>query len=114
MCGKILVWLPMKGMISFILLLVRHAFRGDEFLVVFFQTGAGLAQKKCGRGTGWDSLRGGCGLEVCEVGAGKISPTPAGRVSILRMRGGSRQKFVTRAGLYCRNTAALEKLSAGE
>ena len=77
MCGKILVWLPMKGMISFILLLVRHAFRGDEFLVVFFQTGAGLAQKKCGRGMGWDGQRGGCGLEVCEAGAGKISPTPA-------------------------------------
>jgi len=27
MCGKILVWLPMKGMISLIL--------GDEFLAVF-------------------------------------------------------------------------------
>jgi len=36
MCGKILVWLPMKGMISLILLL-RHVFRGDEFLVVFFR-----------------------------------------------------------------------------
>ena len=35
MCGNILVWLPMKGMISLILLLVRHVFRGDEFLVVF-------------------------------------------------------------------------------
>jgi len=35
MCGKILVWLPMKGMISLILLLVRHVFRGDEFLAVF-------------------------------------------------------------------------------
>jgi len=44
-CGKFLVWLPMKGMISWIWLLVRHVFRCDEFLVVF-QTGAGLAQKK--------------------------------------------------------------------
>jgi len=35
MCGKVLVRLPMKGMISFILLLVRHVFRGDTFLVVF-------------------------------------------------------------------------------
>jgi len=32
----------------------------------------------------------------------------------LRMRGGSRQKILTRAGLYCRNTAALDKLSAGQ
>jgi len=24
-----------------------------------------LRQKKCGAGTGWDGLRGGCGLEVC-------------------------------------------------
>jgi len=106
MCGKILVWLPMKGMISLILLLVTHAFRGDEFLVVFFRQARDWHRKS---GTGWDSLWGGCGLEVCEVGAGKIFPTPAGRVSILRMRGGSRQKFLTRAGLYCRNTAALEK-----
>jgi len=100
-------------MISLILLLVRHVFRGDEFLVAF-QTGAGLAQKKWGRGTGWDSLWGGCGLEVCEADAGKISPTPAGRAEILRMWGGSRQKFLTRARLYCGKTAALEKLSAGQ
>ena len=113
MCGKILVWLPMKGMISLILLLVTHAFRGDEFLVVFFRQARDWHRKS---GTGWDSLWGGCGLEVCEVGAGKIFPTPAGRVSILRMRGGSRQKFLTRAGLYCRNTdtAVLEKWSAGQ
>jgi len=37
MCGKILVWLPMKRMISLIFLLVRHVFTGDEFLVVFFR-----------------------------------------------------------------------------
>jgi len=67
-CGKFLVWLPMKGMISLILLLVRHVFRGDELLVVF--------SDRRGIGTGWDGVRG--GIEVCEVGAGKISPTPAG------------------------------------
>ena len=39
-----------------------------------------MAQKKCGRGMGGDGLPGGCGLEVCEAGAGKISPTPARRV----------------------------------
>ena len=64
----------MKGMISLILLLVRHVFRGDEFLVVF--SGAGWHRKSAGGA--WDGLRG--GLEVCEVGAGKISPTPAGLV----------------------------------
>jgi len=37
-----------------------------------------LRSKKCGAGAGWDGLRGGCGLEVCGVGAGKISQTPAG------------------------------------
>jgi len=41
----------MIGMISLILLLVRHVFRGDEFLVVFSDR-RGLAQKKCGRGMG--------------------------------------------------------------
>ena len=76
MCGKFLVWLPMKGMISLILLLVRHVVRGDEFLVVF----SDRRRIGTGRGTGWDGLRGGCGLGVCEAGAGKISPTPAGRV----------------------------------
>jgi len=30
-------WLPMKGMISLILLLVGHVFRGYKFLVVFRQ-----------------------------------------------------------------------------
>ena len=37
MSGKNLVWLPIKGMISLIFLLVRHVFRGDEILVVFFR-----------------------------------------------------------------------------
>jgi len=46
----------MKGMISLILLLVRHVFRGDEFLVVFSDR-RGLAQKKCGRGMGWSARR---------------------------------------------------------
>ena len=36
-----------------------------------FRTGAGLRQKKCGAGAGWDGLRGGCGC-------GQISQTPAG------------------------------------
>jgi len=72
MCGKILVWLPMKGMISLILLLLRHVFRGDEFLADF--------SDRRGIGTGWDGLQDRCGLVVCKAGAGKISPTPAGRV----------------------------------
>ena len=73
MCGKI--WLPMKGMISLILLLVRHVFRGDEFLVFFSDRHGDWHRKSAGGArVGID-----CGLEVCEVGAGKISPTPAGR-----------------------------------
>ena len=77
-CGKFLVWLPMKGMFSLILLLVRHVFRGDEFLVVFFRQARDWHRKNAGRA--WVGLRGGCGLEVCEARAGKISPTPARRV----------------------------------
>jgi len=55
-CGKIWVWLPMKGMISLILLLVTHVFRGDEFLVVFSDR-RGIATEKrvgmvCGAGAG--------------------------------------------------------------
>jgi len=54
-------------------------------------------------GAGWDGVRGGRGLEVCGcgTGAGKISQTPAdaGRVYILRVRGGSGQNISTRAGL---------------
>jgi len=49
MCGKVLVWLPMKRMISLILQLILLVFRRYEFLVVFghtlfssFQIGAGL------------------------------------------------------------------------
>jgi len=34
---------------------------------------------QCGTGVGWDGLQGGCRLEVCGVGAGKISQIPAGR-----------------------------------
>jgi len=53
MCGKILVWLPMKGMISLILLLVRHVFRGDEFLVVFSdRPGIGTERVREGHGLG--------------------------------------------------------------
>jgi len=49
MCGNILVWLPMKGMISVILLLVRHVFRGDEFLLVFFRQARDCHRKSAGR-----------------------------------------------------------------
>ena len=53
MCGKLLVWLPMKGMISFILLLVRHVFRGDEFLIVFSdRRGIGTEKVREGPGSG--------------------------------------------------------------
>ena len=47
--GKFLVWLPMKGMISLILLLVRHVFRGDEFSVVFFRQAWDWHRKSAGR-----------------------------------------------------------------
>jgi len=44
------------------LLLVRHVFRGDDFLVVFSnRRGIGLAQKKCGGA--WVGM-------VCGAGAG--------------------------------------------
>jgi len=61
MCGKIMVWLPMKGMISLILLLVRHAFRGDEVLVVFFKQAQDWLRKSAGEAR--------VGI-VCGVGAG--------------------------------------------
>jgi len=55
-CGKILVWLPMKGMISLILLLVRHVFRGDEFLIVFSdRRGIGTENVREGHGLGWSA-----------------------------------------------------------
>jgi len=44
----------MKGMISLILLLVRHVFRGDEFLVVFSdRRGIGTEKVQEGHGLGW-------------------------------------------------------------
>jgi len=50
-------------------------FRGDEFLVFFFRQARDWHRKSAG-----GALVGiVCWLEVCEVGAGKISPTPAGR-----------------------------------
>jgi len=61
MCGKSLVWLPMKGMISLILLLVRHVFRGDEFLVVFFRQARDWYRKSAGEAR--------VGM-VCGAGAG--------------------------------------------
>ena len=58
MCGKLLVWWPMKGMISLILLLVRHVFRGDEFLVVFSDSrGIGTEKVREGHGLGWSAGR---------------------------------------------------------
>jgi len=58
MCGNILVWLPMKGMISLILLLVRHVFRGDEFLVVFSdRRGIGTEKVRGRHGLGWSARR---------------------------------------------------------
>jgi len=58
MCGNTLVWLPMKGMISLILLLVRHVFRGDEFLVFFSdRRGIGTEKVREGHGLGWSAGR---------------------------------------------------------
>jgi len=60
MYGKILVWLPMKGLISLILLLVRQVFRGDVFVSFFRQArdwhrksaGGALVGMVCGAGAG--------------------------------------------------------------
>jgi len=64
-------------MISLILLLVRHVFRGDEFLVVF-------------------SDRRGIGSE--EVWAGHGLRWSAGRVRVRSVRGGSGQDFSNSSG----------------
>jgi len=82
MCGKFLVWLPVKGMISLIWLLVRHVFRGDEFLVVFLdRRGICTERVREGHGLGWS----------------------AGRVRVRSVRGGSGQDFSnsSAAGLFC-------------
>ena len=76
MCGKILIWLPMKRMISLILLLVRHVFRGDEFLVV--------CSDRCGIGT--------------EVRAGHGLGWSAGRMRVRSVRGGSGKDFSNSSG----------------
>ena len=77
MCGKILVWLPMKGMISLILLLVRHVFRGDEFLAVFSdRRGIGTEKMQEGHGLGWS----------------------AGRVRVRSVWGGNGQDFSNSSG----------------
>jgi len=58
MCRKILVCLPMKRMISLILLLFRHVFRGDEFLVVFSdRCGIGSEEVRARDGLGWSAGR---------------------------------------------------------
>ena len=96
-------WLSMKSVHSLILLLVKLVLSHCEFLVVF-------RQKRV-----WDrkSAEGAHVRMVCWAcaGAGKISRTPAGAgwVYILRVREG-----VTRAGLHCENTAALDKFRAGQ
>jgi len=51
----------MKGMISLILLLVRHVFRGDHFLVVFFRQARDWHRKSAGGA--WVGI-------VCGAGAG--------------------------------------------
>jgi len=49
-------WLPVKGMISLILLLVRHVFRGYEFLVFFSDRhGIGTEKVREGHGLGWSA-----------------------------------------------------------
>jgi len=66
MCGKVLIWLPMKRMSSLILLLVRLVFRRNEFLVVFRQVRV------------WDRKSAGRVVTVCGAGADKISQTLEG------------------------------------
>ena len=66
----------MKRMISLILLLVRHVFRGDEFLVV--------CSDRCGIGT--------------EVRAGHGLGWSAGRMRVRSVRGGSGQDFSNSSG----------------
>ena len=68
MCGKVLIWLPMKRMSSLILLLVRLVFRRNEFLVVFRQVRV------------WDRKSAGRArvVMVCGAGADKISQTLEG------------------------------------
>jgi len=72
-------------MINFILLLVRHVFRGDEFLVVFSnRRGIGTEKVREGHGLGWS----------------------AGRARVRSVRGGSGQDFSnsSEAGLNFANT----------
>jgi len=88
MCGKI--WLPMKSISSLIFLLVRLVFSCCEFIAVLRQVQA------------WD-----------RKSAGNTQVGMVGRFLKL-LRGGSRQKILTHAGLYCKNMAVLEKLSAGQ
>jgi len=67
----------MKGMISLILLLVRHVFMSDEFLVVFSdRRRIGTEKVREGHGLGWS----------------------AGWVRVRSVRGGSRQDFSNSSG----------------
>ena len=66
-------------MISLILLLVRHVFRGDEFLVVLSdRRRIGTEKVREGHGLGWS--------------AGRV------RVRVRSVRGGSRQDFSNSSG----------------
>ena len=86
MCGKILVWLPRKGMISLILLHVRHVLRGDEFLAVFSE-GHGIGTEKLweGHGLGWSvgwvwvrDVRGGSGQDFSNSSGAGLNFANAG------------------------------------
>ena len=88
----------LKSISSLIFLLVRLVFSCCEFIAVFRQVQAW--DTKSAGNAGWDGRRAGAGWE---------------RARFLKLlRGGSRQKISTHAGLYCRNIAAREKLSAGQ
>ena len=87
MCGKILVCLPRKGMISLILLLVRHVFRGDEFLAVFSgRRGIRAEEVRMVHGLGWSarrvrvrSVRGGSGQDFSNSSGAGLNFANAGR-----------------------------------
>jgi len=91
----------------------RHVFRGDGFLVVFFRQARDWSRKvRKGHGLGWSagrvrdrSVQGGSGKDFSSSSRAGLKFANAGR---------QQTKILIRAGLYCRNTAALENLSAGQ
>jgi len=74
-------------MISLILLLVRHVFRGDEFLVVFSdRCGIGSEEVRASHGLGWSagrvrvrSVRGGSGQDLSNSSGAGLNFANAGR-----------------------------------